>query len=90
MVALKEAILAYTDGDGEVKKPGLKTGIYYLITESVKKCIGNALAEENDEFAKELGNFLVLLQHRKDEVTILKLGYTVCLYQNGTLAISSS
>lgn len=65
--ALKEAILAYTS-DEEIQKPGLKTGIYYLVSESVKKCIGNALAEENDDFAKELGNFIVLLQHRKDEV----------------------
>ncbi|XP_065658548.1 uncharacterized protein LOC136083069 [Hydra vulgaris] len=66
--SLKLAIEVYTDTYSENQKSGLKAALYYLISSSAKKCIGNFLAQDNDDSAKSISDFLVLLQLRKEEI----------------------
>ena len=67
---LKEAIEMYTNTNEKVQKSGLKAALYYLISGSVKKCMGHYLALDNDVAAKELSDFKVILELRKDEVIV--------------------
>ncbi|XP_065665784.1 uncharacterized protein LOC136087250 [Hydra vulgaris] len=66
--SLKLAIEVYTDTYSENQKSGLKAALYYLISSSAKKCIGNFLAQDNDDSAKSISDFLVLLQLGKKEI----------------------
>ena len=66
--SLKSAIEVYTDSDEDTQKSGLKAALYYLIAGSAKKCIGQFLAQDKDDSAKAISDFLMLLQLRKDEL----------------------
>ncbi|XP_047131219.2 uncharacterized protein LOC136071695 [Hydra vulgaris] len=65
--SLKLAIEVYTDTYSENQKSGLKAALYYLISSSAKKCVGSFLAQDDDS-AKSISDFLVLLQLRKEEI----------------------
>ncbi|XP_065675843.1 uncharacterized protein LOC136092052 [Hydra vulgaris] len=62
------AIEVYTDTYSENQKPGLKAALFYLVSSSAKKCMENFLAQDNDDSAKSISDFLVLLQLRKEEI----------------------
>ena len=66
--SLKLAIEVYTDTYSEKQKSGLKAALYYLISGSAKKCIGSFLAQDNDDSAKSISDFVVLLELRKEEI----------------------
>ena len=60
--SLKLAIEVYTHIYSEKQKPGLKTALFYLISSSAKKCIGSFLAQDNDDSAKSISDFVYLLE----------------------------
>ena len=67
-VTLEDAIEEYTDTNLEVQKAGLKNQLFYLLVNSANKLVGHYMVENNNQLRKEAEDFIVLINHRKDEV----------------------